>query len=85
VARWKSETADKEIAERLRKARLDAGQTLEETSRILGISKDTLWNYEHGNTDLRVSHLRTLCATWQIDPAVILFGASKTLLEDLRT
>jgi len=64
---------------KLKAARGDRGLT--EVARIVGISKQQLWNYENGLSELPGTTIAKLCLLYQV-PIEQLTNAAKNFLEN---
>lgn len=57
----------------LKAIRIDLGLTMEEASKLIGISKYTLFNYEHFNTVPKISIIQKIEKAYDIDVGEIRF------------
>lgn len=63
---------EKDVGERARHIRQILSMNQSEVSKLLGVTRQTLNNYESGRTPMRVGALRRLCDVYRVSPEWIL-------------
>jgi transcriptional regulator with XRE-family HTH domain len=71
------------LGERLKFIQKKSGKTLPEFSKILGISRDSLINYQQNRTSPDSRFLSTLYAKYRVNPTWLLIGEGEPFLENV--
>ncbi len=64
------------LHDELKKARLDAGLTMEDAGRLLGLSQSTLSRIEAGDTGVSSQRLADLASAYGVSPSSLLDGSA---------
>ena len=67
----------KTLGERLKLIQKKSGKTLPEFAKSLGVSRDSLINYQQNRTSPDSRLLSTLCELYQVNPTWLLLGEGK--------
>ncbi|MGN0414955.1 MAG: helix-turn-helix domain-containing protein [Agathobacter sp.] len=70
------------IGSRLKQLRKDHHVTQETLAEMLSVSKDTIYNYEKGNTAIPHASIGQLCREFNVSADYFFFGIEKPLQED---
>lgn len=76
MARHLSGRTDPLAARRLQEARERAALTQGAAARACSVSVETVWNWENGRSEPRLSDLKTLCSLYGSTPNAIVLGAA---------
>jgi transcriptional regulator with XRE-family HTH domain len=72
----------KTLGERLKFIQKKSGKTLPEFAQGLGVSRDSLINYQQNRTNPDSRFLSTLCALYRVNPTWLLQGEGEPFVED---